>query len=394
MRLIAILIILMPVRAFGQPAEMVIGQAFQLSSQILGEERRFFVQLPDSYNNDAFYTRKRYPVLVLLDGATHFHAASGVVRSLSAPETEQIPELIVVAVPNTNRNRDLTPDAVKSGEDSSQPVTLPAEGSAAFLRFLELELLPRIEQDYRTLPYRVLAGHSLGGLFAVDAFLQRRVFNAYLAIDPSLAWANQAIIKRAVSILNTDTSFQSTIYMAQANNPFNEGPATDAKGKAIQAFTAALRANKSAALRFHHEFFPQEDHFSVPLLSLYHGLRFIFEGYPFPLRTLKDKNAADVRNHYTQLAKRLSVAIVPPGKLLNQVGFFLLYSEKAVDKAIDLLKLNAEYYSDSYIPYNSLGDAYKVKGDKKLALANYQKSLALNAANENASKGIKELTPK
>jgi predicted Zn-dependent protease len=61
------------------------------------------------------------------------------------------------------------------------------------------------------------------------------------------------------------------------------------------------------------------------------------------------------------------------------------------DKAIEILNLNQQYYPNTYITYQSLGEAYKRKGDKKLAMLNYKKSLELNEHNENAKKSLSEL---
>jgi predicted alpha/beta superfamily hydrolase len=305
---------------------------------------------------------------------------------------EQIPEMIVIAVSNTNRTRDLTPTNSKSGIGGNDVQAFASSGGGDnFLRFLETELLPRINNDYRTLPYRLLVGHSLGGLFVIDSFLNQGVFNAYLAIDPSLVWDDQVTVKKAKLILAGNKSFKSTLYIAQANNPFDEGKNAGTRGEAFQAFIASLAGNKSEGLRHSYAFFEHEDHFSVPLISLYHGLLFIFDGYKFPLNTLANRNAADVRKHYEMFSHRLGVDIPPPGKLINGVGSFLLNSEKKVDKAIELFKLNQEYYPKSSVTYNSLGDAYKVKGNKEMAIINYRKSLEIDANNEQAKRSLKEL---
>lgn len=389
---VLILLVFFSSSAYGQPSNIIIGTEHKIQSRVLGEERRYIVNLPGSYEKDDFYIQKKYPVLILLDGDTHFHSASGIIRYMG--ENEQIPEMIVVAVSNTNRTRDLTPAKSKTGIGSNNNAQAFASsgGGDNFLRFLETELLPQIDKDYRTLPYRLLVGHSLGGLFAVDSFLNQSVFNAYLAIDPSLMWDGEAIVKKAKIILANDKSFKSTLYIAQANNPFNEGKNASVKGEAFQAFIASLAVNKSEKLRHDYAFFEHEDHFSVPLISLYQGLLFIFEGYKFPLNTLANKNASDVRKHYEMFSQRLGIDISPPGKLINGVASFLLNSEKQVDKAIELFKLNQEYYPKSSVTSNSLGDAYKLKGNKELAIINYRKSLEINPDNEQARRAIKELS--
>ena len=387
-----LLLIFSPTSAQIPQSNILIGKEYKIQSRILGEERRYVVNLPASYETDDFYIQKKYPVLILLDGDTHFHSASGIVRYMGW--NEQIPEMIVVAVSNTNRTRDLTPAKSASGIGGNNNAQAFASGGGGdkFLRFLETELLPQIDKDHRTLPYRLLVGHSLGGLFVIDSFLNQSIFNAYLAIDPSLAWDDQAIVKKARSILASSKSFKSTLYIAQANNPFNEGRSASTRGEAFQAFIADLAGNKSEGLRHSYAFFEHEDHFSVPLLSLYHGVTFIFEGYKFPLNTLAHRTAADVRKHYEMFSRRVGVDISPPGKLLDGVALFLLNSEKKVDQAIELLKLNREYYPQSFVTYNSLGDAYKVKGNKEAAIINYRKSLEINPNNENARRAIKELT--
>jgi predicted alpha/beta superfamily hydrolase len=185
---------------------------------------------------------------------------------MSAEENEQIPEMIVVAITNTDRTRDFTPD--KSNQK---------QGSAAFLYFLQHELLPEIDKQFRTKPYRVLAGHSLGGLFAVESFLKQSVFNAYVAIDPSLWWDNGTLVKTAENALKNTRPVPTSLFITQANNPFNEGLDVDAKGNSIQGFLADLKAFDANGVIFKHVFFSQEDHFSVPLPSFYQGLSFIFK---------------------------------------------------------------------------------------------------------------------
>lgn len=377
-----LLVIFSPLSIQAQ-SNILIGTEHKIQSRILGEERRYAVNLPESYERDDFYLQKKYPVLILLDAGTHFQSASGIIHYMGW--NEQIPEMIVVGIFNTDRTRDLSPTKLQALASSG--------GGANFLRFIETELLPQIDKDYRTLPYRVLVGHSLAGLFTVDLFLNRSFFNAYLAIDPSLGWDDQIVVKKARTILSNTQSFKSSLYLAQANNPFNEGKDAGTRGKSFQDFVASLAGNKSQGLRYSYAFFEKEDHFSVPLLSLYHGLTFIFEGYKFPLNTLAKSSAEDVRKHYQQLFQRLGVDLRPPGKLLDGVALYLLNNEKKIDQAIELLKLNQEYYPRSFITYNSLADAYKVKGNKEQAIINYRKSLAINPNNESAKRALKELAP-
>ena len=145
-------------------------------------------------------------------------------------------------------------------------------------------------------------------------------------------------------------------------------------------------------MNFKYDYFENEDHYTVPLISIYQGLLFIFDGYKFPLNTLANKNASDIRKHYKVFSQRIGFEMQPPGKLLNGVGMFLLNNENKIDKAIEIFKLNQEFYPQTFITHNSLADAYRMKGNKELAIINYKKSLEINPSNENAKRFIKELT--
>jgi predicted alpha/beta superfamily hydrolase len=141
-----------------------IGEKFTLHSTVLNEERPYWLYLPESYNSKT-QSPEAYPVLYLLDGDALFHTATGVVEFMSRNGNDQIPELIVVAIPSTNRNRDLTPTHSLINQIGKESKSLTSSGGAdAFLRFLQEELVPRIYASYRTLPFRILAGHSLGGV--------------------------------------------------------------------------------------------------------------------------------------------------------------------------------------------------------------------------------------
>jgi uncharacterized protein len=156
---------------------ITIGKKHRLNSKVLNEERPYWVHLPASYH-DTIHAPQYYPVLYLLDGDSHFHSVTGVVNFMGAGINGniQIPECIVVALPNTDRTRDLTPTHTKIDWDGKEnPFYETSGGANAFLQFIREELFPIIESSYRTLPYRVLVGHSFGGLLALHSLLLSKV---------------------------------------------------------------------------------------------------------------------------------------------------------------------------------------------------------------------------
>ena len=94
------------------------------------------------------------------------------------------PDIIVVGIPNTDRSIDLTPTHVVDAPDDST-----SGGGENFISFIEKELMPFIDNKYPTEPYKILAGHSSGGLEVMQAFAHHtNLFNSYIAIDPSIWW--------------------------------------------------------------------------------------------------------------------------------------------------------------------------------------------------------------
>jgi CubicO group peptidase (beta-lactamase class C family) len=75
---------------------------------------------------------------------------------------------------------------------------------------------------------------------------------------------------------------------------------------------------------------------------------------------------------------------------MNSVGYNLLNSGK-VKEAIEVFKLNVISFPKSGNVYDSLGEAYLVDGNEKLAIQNYKKSLEIDPTNTNAKNVLKKL---
>lgn len=111
-----------------------------------------------------------------------------------------MPQAIVVAVHNTNRMRDLTTPVVEGFQVPMGGGGEPG-GSDRFLAFVADELVPAIDRRYRTRPFRVLVGHSLGGLtVARAAALRPETFRGYVAMDPSMWWNDRADAEGVIEV--------------------------------------------------------------------------------------------------------------------------------------------------------------------------------------------------
>jgi predicted alpha/beta superfamily hydrolase len=254
---------------------IVLGQRLSIHSEILKQDRPYLVYLPPSYDAEA--GAKRFPVMYLLDGGAHFNAATGVVHHLSSPNSGvgRIPEMIIVALPNAGRTHNMTPTHVDHG-----PYSENSGGAADFLRFLREELLPAIAARFRTSDERILVGHSLAGLFALNVFLEEpAVFDHYIAIDPSLWWDSQLLVHRFASLSTRTFSRPITVFIAQANSPardYDDREIQKQHESGIRNFNKLLSKRQNSSLRAGYEFLRDETHMSAPLMGMYRGLLFTY----------------------------------------------------------------------------------------------------------------------
>lgn len=78
---------------------------------------------------------------------------------------------------------------------------------------------------------------------------------------------------------------------------------------------------------------------------------------------------------------------------LNILGYQLL--QVGLNKeAVKIFELNIEQYPESSNCYDSMGEGCMIAGDTKNAIKNYEKSLKLNPANDNAKKMLEQLKAK
>jgi hypothetical protein len=353
----------------GEP--LFLGEKHALRSAILEEERGFHLYLPPGYAESS----ERYPVLYLLDGDAHFHHATGIVQFLAG--NSHIPPMIVVGVPNTNRTRDLTPpvrgDTGMPGDTSARSIAqaLPTAGGAdRFLRFLEEELAPHIEAHYRTQPYRVLVGHSFGGLFALHALMNRpQSFHAYIAISPSLWWNDGELVAGAVKSLERLPEQERFLYMSM-------GEEGDDMLKPIQQLAATLEQARPARLAWRYAFLQNDHHGSTPHRTLYDGLEATFEDLRLAQVQAFKGEPEQVEASYARLTKRLGYEVQPSEDLLNLMGYALLRKGN-MEGALTAFRRNVERHGDSPNVHDSLGEALEAAGQLEAASESYQRALSL-----------------
>jgi predicted alpha/beta superfamily hydrolase len=347
-------------------------KTLKLKSAVLGEERTILVRTPVGYEAN----KVSYPVLYMTDGDAHMGHTAGTIDFLT--RNGRISDLIVVGVTNTDRTRDLTP--VKStNKNPAGELQFPTSGGADnFLKFFQTELIPEIEKQYRVQPYRILAGHSLGGLFAIHAMITKPgLFNSYVAVSPSLQWENGEALKRAEDFLKNQKEMKYvTLFVSLGNE---QGPISDS----FDSFKELLSKTSIKGFEWQAERMSDEDHGSVVLRSHYFGLRKVYDGWQAPRDPQTGTLVGGLKGvdeHYKKLSEKFGYSIPTPENLINQVGYQLLGTGKP-EEAIEAFKTNIERYPGSANVYDSLAEAYERTGRIELAEPLYDKARLLGEQN-------------
>ena len=348
---------------------VVVGTIDSIQSKVLNEQRKIWVYLPQGKQNPS---GNRYPVIYLLDGTFHFLSVAGMLQQFSQVNGNTLcPEMIVVGIVNTDRTRDLTPTHVAADPpymDSTLSKT--SGGGEQFLSFVEKELIPYIDSHYPTQPYRMLIGHSFGGLMAIHSMMYHtRLFNAYISIDPSMWWEDMSYLKRTKEMLQQKKFTGVSLYLAYAHTLAEGMDAQKAENdtsrmtrhfRAIRSIDRAFQDKKDSGLRYGSKYYGSETHTTAPLIAEHDALRFIFSRYQFKSST-KDYTDPDVdiagkyENHVNEVSQFLGYRVLPAENFVQgwAAEFFRI---KQYAKAGKLYALTVKYYPESVDAHQSMGD--------------------------------------
>ncbi len=248
------------------PEPLAMGETFTLDSKVLKETRRINVYLPPGYDRQP---NREFPVLYMPDGgmAEDFLHIAGLVQISTINGTMR--PFVLVGIENTERRRDLSgPTSVEKDKEIAPRVG----GSAAFRRFLRDELMPAIRATYRTTTETAIVGESLAGLFVVETLLlEPSLFDTYIAIDPSLWWNNQYLVRNLETLLERAASRGKHLYMAGALGEI-----------ALIAGTLhqAIGALATGMIESHYTYLPEERHHTIYHPAALRAFRALFPPPP------------------------------------------------------------------------------------------------------------------
>ena len=228
-------------------------ETLKITSKKLNETRIINVWTPPSYDNSTV----SFPVLYMPDGGIKEdfpHIANTLAKLI---EEKSIQPIILVGIENTVRGRDLTGFSETKEDEQYCPLT---DGAKNFREFITKELIPQINNKYRTSNKKGIIGESLAGLFVMETLLQHpNTFDFYIAIDPSLWWNDHYLVKNAEKYLQNFPDKKIRLWFA--------GSSLEKHKYSIARYTnklaEILKNNKPKSLTWKYSYEPNEKHNTI-----------------------------------------------------------------------------------------------------------------------------------
>jgi tetratricopeptide (TPR) repeat protein len=246
-----------------------------------------------------------------------------------------------------------------------------------------------------------MIGHSLGGLTVINILLKHTpIFNAYVAIDPSMFYDNDNLLKQSTAILRQKKFEGKKLFLGFANTTPNGMDTLQVKRdtseishhiRSIMKLGDNLSANKANNLLWAKKYYPDDDHNSVPFNAEYDALRFIFKSNRFPKNQPynqyfnKQYSALQLRQmideHYKKMSAERGYTVRPPESEMNGIGYAFL-QQKDYEKAAMFFQVNIDNYPKNFNVYDSMGDYYLTREDKPNAEKYFKKALSIKYTKE------------
>ncbi len=340
--------------------DIVIGKSFSLYSEIYQQEIDLSVYLPRDYE----HSDDRYPVLYSVH--SRFLHNAGAVAELSGIH---MPPLMYVHV-DTYDSGDLIPTAIESRPGSG--------GADRLIEFFREELIPFIDANFRTQPFRALQSGSWGGVFALYTLLtQPDVFDAYLANTPWLIYDGDErfMLTNAEHWLVNGVFDNEFVFLALGND---RDPGLR---ESVDSLAHLLRGSEQRGLRFHYVVWDEEDHASTPHKTLYDGLRWTFLDWAEIPNNVVLGGIDAISRYARGLTETYGFEIGIHPRSLSQEAQRQI-REANFDRAVEMLTLAVEL--SPRIPYlhARLGQAYEQDGQLAVALTHFERAHELAVAQQ------------
>ena len=258
------------------PASPALAQEeFSIESEAMQGTREIVVHLPKNYDANS---EEGYPVIYMLDAG----AADKMTAEIASYYHwgDLMPEVIVIGLKNVGRGPDFLPHYYSFERDGEQV----SGNGGKLLSYIENELIPFTNEQFKTNGNKVFAGHSWGGQFVTYVLSQSPgLFDAYFITSPAFGdggkWSGETF-ETLEQTLKQDLDFPDLVYLSVGGDDW-PGPLTDSVLLSdYYRLTALLRQHLPEEVKLHHEVHDSANHTSNSAISMAKALQLYFATSP------------------------------------------------------------------------------------------------------------------
>ena len=335
-----------------------------INSQKLNEDREIKISLPPSYEKNK---TQKYPLLILLDGDFLFEPFYGTLSY--GYYWDDLPEVIIVAI-SQNKNNERETDCMTDADTG-----LPSEKGEDFFEFIGMELIPTIQKNYRTAPFRIVAGLDVtAGFMNCYLYKDDPIFNAYISLSPELPTGMEEQIPERLAAI------QKRIFYYHCTS---DGDLKKMRTR-IQAMDEAIKKISKPTLNYRYEDFKGASHYSLVPHAIPSALYQIFSVYqPISTTEFQEKIAILPEGYVDYLIAKYDVLEKELGlKLQIRMNDFkaieaAIIKNKAYNEFDLLAQLAEKNYPKTMLADYEMAQMYEKKGDIAKAVKTYMRAYQL-----------------
>jgi predicted alpha/beta superfamily hydrolase len=237
-----------------------------IKSKYVAQDYKINIFFPKDYEEEG----KSYPVIYVLDAEYNFGCVAYIARRLM--KNEDIPKVLLVGIAyNTDyedfydkRFRDSTPVSRIHGHNSG--------GAEQFTQFMEKELIPFINRNFKTIPEdRTLVGHSITGFYCFyTLFRHPGLFDRYIVVSPSLWFSGGIVFEYEEAFSSNHKDISGFVYLSVG------GEESQRMREGSTKLNDTLLKRGYSHLKFKFSLVEGENHRSLFPYAFSRGLRFVF----------------------------------------------------------------------------------------------------------------------
>ncbi len=348
--------------ALSQPA-VTLGEVSSLESAVLNKSIPLSIHLPEHYDE----AKKTYPVLYML-GSEYRARFAMLAATLDYMGEGQIPEMILIGIDLPEGNSVLLPTR------DTKDTTIPDQ----YIEFIETELIPHVDTNYRTAPFRALFGASNSGFFTVYTLLSKPLlFNTYMASSPSIMWIPEELHQKVKSGPLQSIKENRSLHIIYSDD---EGLTDD-----VTEFSSVVANHQPEHFTYKVDELVNQGH--VPAIDFNMFLLALYPDFNAPQKL---DSLDQVIQHFDMLSKRYGYEILPPISVLMDLGFDMIIN-KNLDVAEEIYQYSLQLYPEGKLLYVGMGVVRSNQGQLEAARLMFEKALTIDPDYSLAKRWLKRL---